>query len=34
LRLAVSYTFGKKSTPAHDTHNHIDTGGYGEGHSH
>ncbi len=34
LRLAVSYTFGKKSAPAHDTHNHIDTGGYGEGHSH
>lgn len=34
LRLAVSYTFGKAHDHSHDHHNHIDTGGYGEEHSH
>ncbi len=34
LRLSVSYTFGKKTTTSHAACNHIDTGGYGEGHSH
>lgn len=34
LRLSVSYTFGKTHNHDHGRHNHIDTGGYGEAHSH
>lgn len=34
LRLAATYTFGKKGRHSHDKHNHIDTGGYGEEHNH
>ncbi len=34
LRLSVTYTFGKTRKHGNDRHNHIDTGGYGEEHSH
>lgn len=34
FRLSVTYTFGKTRSREHGHHNHIDTGGYGEGHQH